>query len=178
MAEAAASVFVISDEFVRQGYEYWCGKAAGRRMPARADIDPTEIPRLLPYVRLVDVVGPGRYRYRLVGTEVQKMHTSTATGQFVEDVLKGPIASRVIEVYDECVRDRRPVYFENVFIGTDDSQLSQLRRHSKALFLPLAADGATVNQVLVFQVILSPNRFVRAGDPWAGPYAEVMHVPL
>jgi hypothetical protein len=177
MPEAAETVFVISDDFVRQGFEYWRQKAAGR-LPSRADIDPTEIPRLLPYIRLVDVIGPGRYRYRLVGTEVQKMHTSTATGHFVEDVLKGPVAARVIEVYDECVRDRRPIYFEIVFIGTDDSQLSQLRRHSKALFLPLSSDGETVDKVMVIQVILSPNRFVKATDPWAGPYTEVMHVPL
>jgi len=178
MPEATESVFAITDDIVRQGFEYWRQKTAGRRMPSRADIDPTEIPRLLPFVRLVDVLGPGRYRYRLVGTEVQKMHSSTATGQYVEDVLKGPVASRVIEVYDECVRDRRPIYFEIVFIGTDDSQLSQLRRHSKALFLPLSSDGDTVDKVLVIQVILSPNRFMQPTDPWAGPYTEVMHVAL
>ena len=36
--------------------EYWRGKCDGRAMPARADIDPLEIPRLLPYVYLVDVL--------------------------------------------------------------------------------------------------------------------------
>jgi hypothetical protein len=31
-------------------------------MPRRADLDPTEIPKLLPDVMLVDVLPSGRYR--------------------------------------------------------------------------------------------------------------------
>ena len=34
--------------------DYWHGKCAGRPMPTRADIDPLDIPRLLPHVYLVE----------------------------------------------------------------------------------------------------------------------------
>ena len=47
---------------------YWRQKKGDRRAPTRADIDPAEIKRLLPYVGLVDVErSPLRFRYRLVG---------------------------------------------------------------------------------------------------------------
>jgi hypothetical protein len=53
-------------------YEYWLGKGrgAGKAMPARADIDPLDIPALLANVFLIDVVpgNPRRFRFRLVGT--------------------------------------------------------------------------------------------------------------
>ena len=145
-------------------------------MPRRADIDPTEMPRLLPYVRLVDVLGPGRYRYRLVGTEVHQFHGSNPTGRFVDEVLARPSAVRIIAVYDECVRDRRAIYLENLFLAADGGASFY---HSKVLFAPLSEDGETVAQVLVFQIILNADpRLPLDRDPWTGPYREIVHVPL
>jgi hypothetical protein len=36
-------------------------------MPARRDLDPSDNPKLLPYLMIVDKVN-GRFRWRLVGT--------------------------------------------------------------------------------------------------------------
>jgi len=145
-------------------------------MPRRADIDPIEIPKLLPHVRLIDVIGPGRYRYRLVGTEIQTFHGTNPTGRYVHEVLAGPVGARIIAVYDECVRDRRAIYFEYEFLAQDGSGL---HRRSKVLFAPLSEDDKVVNQVLVFQVMLAANRFVKGpADPYTGPYNEILHVPL
>ncbi len=52
----------------------------GRTLPSRWDIDPIEIPRLLPHIMLVDVMGPSLYRYRLVGTEIATTMGVNATG--------------------------------------------------------------------------------------------------
>ena len=46
----------ITDARLRALYEYWMEKRGDRAMPARADIDPTEIPDLLPIVGLADVI--------------------------------------------------------------------------------------------------------------------------
>ena len=40
-------------------YEYWRSKVRDRRLPARADIDPLDIPDLLSNLVLIDVVGEG-----------------------------------------------------------------------------------------------------------------------
>ncbi len=176
LAQTVSTAAVISDARLSEGYEYWRRKAAGRAMPRRADIDPTEMPRLLPYVRLVDVLGPGRYRYRLVGTEVQQLHGANPTGRFVHQVLAGPIGARVVALYDECVRDRRAIYFENLFLAPDGRDACY---HSKVVFAPLSEDGKTVVQVLVFQIIASADpRMSLDHDPWTGPYREMVHVPL
>lgn len=46
----------------------WHRRRGDRKMPRRADIDPTEITTVLPHLRLIDVLeGGARYRYRLVG---------------------------------------------------------------------------------------------------------------
>ena len=65
-----------------EAYAYWRGKAAGRMLPSRADIDPIEIIKLLPDVMLVERLDDRRYRYRLIGTENQRAHGINATGRF------------------------------------------------------------------------------------------------
>jgi hypothetical protein len=48
----------------------WARKRGGWTLPARRDVDPTELPKLLPHMRLIDVdEGGARFRCRLRGTE-------------------------------------------------------------------------------------------------------------
>lgn len=51
-------------------FDFWCSKRAGRAMPSRQDIDPSEIRSLLPKIYLVDFEAPDVFRYRLAGTEI------------------------------------------------------------------------------------------------------------
>lgn len=57
---------------LRAFYTYWQSKQADQRPPRRADIDPIDIPKLLPNVLLIDVVGTPAYdfHYRLLGTAI------------------------------------------------------------------------------------------------------------
>src|SRR5947207_13056937 len=59
----------IGDERLQRLYAYWRHKAADRSLPSRADLDPVEIPKLLPHIMLIDVLPSGGYHYRLIGTE-------------------------------------------------------------------------------------------------------------
>lgn len=50
-------------------FDYWDKIRGDFPMPSRADFDPVDIPRLLPFIGLTDIVLPGpRFRYRVVGT--------------------------------------------------------------------------------------------------------------
>src|SRR5690348_17873717 len=64
-----ADAALARDEVLSGLLAYWRGKLRGRAMPRRADIDPAEIPRLLPHLQLVERID-GRYRYRLAGTAI------------------------------------------------------------------------------------------------------------
>jgi hypothetical protein len=50
-------------------YTYWLSKRGARVMPARTDIDPADIPQLLPYLTIAEKAGD-QFRYRLKGTGV------------------------------------------------------------------------------------------------------------
>ncbi|HEX9789596.1 MAG TPA: PAS domain-containing protein, partial [Kiloniellales bacterium] len=77
----------ISDKRLATLYQYWQSKQGDRLMPARADIDPTEIPKLLPILLLIDVVATVSYRYRLVGTEIVSSAGQDITGKLFDEVL-------------------------------------------------------------------------------------------
>jgi len=167
----------IADLRMRQVHDYWRRKIAGRAMPRRADIDPTEIPRLLPEVMLVDVLPHGRYRYRLIGTENAQAHGINATGRYLDEVLPGPeYRAHVIALYDECVGARRALYSECLFMAPERRAPE---RHTKVLFMPLAEDGETVNMVFVMQVFFYIDQATRDRHFIdSRPYKEITHVLL
>lgn len=145
-------------------------------MPARGDVDPIEIPKLLPYVMLVDVLPARRYRYRLIGTDNTEAQGVHATGSYLDEVLPGPgYKQHVLALYDECVHSRRPLYSECLFFSLEDSPARQI----KVIFLPLSEDGAQVSQVLVIQVYFYTDQSTRERhfiDTL--PFKEIVHIPI
>jgi hypothetical protein len=166
-----------SDPRLEQAHAYWRQKAAGRVMPGRADIDPIEIPRLLPDVMLVERLDNGRYRYRLIGTENSSAHGINATGRFLDEVLPGPdYSAHVLALYDECVGQRRPLYSECLFFAPSRREPE---RHTKVLFMPLSNDGEIVNMIFVIQVFRYIDSATRERHfVEERPYKEIAHVLL
>lgn len=173
--EALALPF--TDARLETAYRYWQQKSAGRAMPRRADIDPTEIPKLLPDVMLVDVMPDGRYRYRLIGTENARAQGINATGRYLDDVVPGDeYKAHVMALYSECVRERRPLYSECLFLA---SQRQAPERHTKVLFMPLSENGESVNIVFVVQLFVYIARATRDRHFLdAPPYREITHILL
>ena len=167
----------ITDPRLQEALDYWRHQSAGKTMPRRADIDPLDIPKLLPDVMLVEVLPSGRYRYRLIGTENSDAHGINATGRHLDEVLPGPeYKAHVLGLYDECVRSQRPLYSECLFISP---QQRSPERHTKVLFLPLSEDGLTVHQVLVVQVFFYMDPATRERHFIdARPFKEIDHALL
>ena len=168
---------IFTDPRLEQAYLYWHGKSAGRAMPSRADIDPVDIPSLLPDVMLVERLDDGRYRYRLIGTENARAHGVNATGRFLDEVLPGPdYSAHVLALYDECVEKRRALYSECLFFSP---ARREPERHTKVLFMPLSPDGETVNMIFVIQVFFYIDRATRERHfVEARPYKEITHALL
>ncbi|UUX50666.1 PAS domain-containing protein [Nisaea acidiphila] len=69
-------------------FDYWCSKRAGRVLPSRQDIDPSEIRSLLTKIYLVDFEEPDVFRYRLAGTEIaETFGHGNLKGQTLGDLL-------------------------------------------------------------------------------------------
>jgi hypothetical protein len=137
---------------VKAMYGYWKSKCRGDAPPRRADIDPLEFPRLLPYITLVEVVADERrYVYRLVGTKEVEVRGRDPTGKSVIDGFFGPSLDDALRCYDTVVATRLPFYDDVPYITPD-------RRYSddETLFLPLSEDGEAVNRIMVFATV-TPN---------------------
>jgi hypothetical protein len=168
---------LFTDPRLEQAYLYWHGKSAGRALPSRTDIDPIDIPNLLPDVMLVERLDDGRYRYRLIGTENARAQGINATGRFLDEVLPGPdYSAHVLALYDECVEKRRALYSECLFFSP---ARREPERHTKVLFMPLSPDGETVNMIFVIQVFFYIDRATRERHfVEARPYKEITHILL
>lgn len=148
-AEAAA-VSVIADPTalaaprLRDAFAYWRDKRLGRLMPARADIEPTEIPALLPFVMLIDVLAaPLDFRYRLIGTEARSILRRDYTGlRFSEIAGKGE-DSVLWRGCAAVVREKLPLSESPPYVGPD-----RFLRNCENLLLPLSDDRVNVTMIL------------------------------
>ena len=135
-------------ERVRAIYRYWDGKRRGRRMPARADLDPVDIPRFLPDISLVDVVPDARkYVYRLIGTNEAAMRGRDPTGKPVGEAYFGTSKQSVFLNYDAVTETRAPRLDRDPSITADNRFIQH-----ESIFLPLSDDGENVSMILVFTV--------------------------
>jgi len=122
---------------------YWDDKRGARPMPARIDIDPLEIPDLLPHVFLIDVgYDPLEFRFRLAGTEVNKLFGEEVTGKATDEIGTTRLRPVFKEVYGEVIKTRRPAAATSTYEG-HNRYLVYAR-----LLLPLSADGETIDMLL------------------------------
>jgi hypothetical protein len=139
---------------IRQLYRYWRSKCRGTDLPRRADIDPIDIPKLLPYLTIVEVVPDDRrFVYRLVGTQEVEIRGNDPTGKSVAEAYYGPSVEDAHSFYSQAAETGRPVYDNSPFTGADGRYTDD-----ELLFLPLSEDGTTVSRILVIcRASLSPD---------------------
>lgn len=133
---------------------YWSDKRGGRRMPSRADIDPIDIPSLLPHIGLVDVEDrPRRYRYRLVGSFIAAMWGESFQGRYLDTARHKPYRTFLHDLYCAAVDSRGPMLSEAIFDYGGHAPVT-IRR----MILPLApADDAPVNMLLFANQFSAPD---------------------
>jgi hypothetical protein len=132
------------DPQIKALYDYWDAQRRDRAMPARADIDPGTIPRLLPNIIMYDVAADGAYSIRLVGEEVVRFVGRNATGTPAGTVMPPRAAEMMIKILDAVTAERAPKFRA----GKTHWLADKTYRDFEACFLPLSADGETVNIVL------------------------------
>ena len=91
-------------------------------MPSRGDIDPIEIPKLLPHVQLIEAVGE-RFRYRLIGTALAQAFGRDYTGAYPEDVSNAARAEAVCRIYRLVQEKRQPVFLRSSYVGAKNVDL-------------------------------------------------------
>lgn len=94
--QGASIADLVSDGELLKLFDYWCGKRQGRPMPAKADIDPVEIPWALNRIFLLDYDPDDGFRYRLAGEEIAKVFGhANLKGLRLDDILSAEGAQKV-----------------------------------------------------------------------------------
>lgn len=127
-------------------HDYWHSKIEEGRLPGRADIDPLDIPDLLPSLILVDVVRGAsglRFRIRLVGTEYVEVAGQDLTGKWLDETHAPDQAREIAETYVAVVETGEPHYWRSSLHTTGREHINYER-----LICPLAADGETVDMLV------------------------------
>ena len=125
-------------------FRYWEDKRGSRALPARADIDPIDIPELLPHLVLVDTAPTlDQFRYRLFGTEVAKGFGHDRTGRRFAELPRLDNFDDVYRGYWLSYAERAPQYFSGQIVSEEKSFIKYSR-----LTLPLSRDGAQVDMLL------------------------------
>ena len=139
------STLKIAEPKLNALYSYWLSKCGNRPMPARPDIDPVEIPDLLPSLLLMDTAEElANFRFRLFGTELCKQFGEDRTGMNIGDFrVRIDNQEQVFAGDWNVYAERRPDYFPDRTLSVEKDFI----RYSRVL-LPLSPDGATVNMIL------------------------------
>ena len=115
-------------------------------MPSRADIDPADIPHLLPAIALVDIeTEPFRVRYRVVGTRLVQDMGHDFTG-FYLDELRFDKPDELLAVYRRAAEDKAPAFRSGTWRRPDGAFWGL-----ETAILPLSDDGVRVTQCLAIE---------------------------
>jgi hypothetical protein len=153
-----------NDLILGPAFNYWQAKCGGRAMPRRADIDPSEITKLLPNLQITELVdGGARVRYRLVGTAVVTAYGAEFTGKYFDEVFSGDRLRFVEDNYRVMCSAKRPILVGNRYVSRKDVELFCYR-----LVMPLSDDGASVNQALTAMTFKYPDEASQLSEQWLG----------
>lgn len=143
-----ATVESLDEPLLAELFRYWSERCGARKLPARSDIDPVDIPHLLPHIALTEIVpSPGgeetRFRYRLAGTQIEERFGCPLTNRFLDELKEGDYLIYMQSLYRQLMTDLAPIYSESSFGAGDNNTLL-----AKRLMLPLSDDQQSVNMVL------------------------------
>ncbi len=149
----------IDDDRLQALLDYW-RKKKGKGLPARSDIDPIEIPKLLRYLILADYDAALQdVRFRLVGTEMVDHWGRDFRNMHLNEIMSGEYHDYIHGLFVQTATSAQPLFSESVFRWDKGRAM-----RTKRLMLPLASDGRTVDAVLVGQIFI-------------GTKAEVLPLP-
>jgi hypothetical protein len=152
------------DPILGAAYAYWHSKCRAGRLPLRRDIDPTEIPQLLPHLLITEFAADGqRLRYRLAGTAVVAAYGGELTGKYCDEVCP-PERRASITAHYQLIRERRqPLLLRHRYLSPKRVPLVCHR-----LVMPLVDDHDAIRQ------FVAALRFEYQGEAheWTGRWAD------
>jgi hypothetical protein len=138
----------VMEQLLKDALSYWESKRAGRKMPARRDFDSVfEVPRLLPWIALVDVLhDPLDFMFRLIGSGIVDRSRGNRTGKLFSQMPRFGPGNYLWMHRVAVVETGAPVLSEPPYVG----QAPDVRGVTD-IHLPLSNDDSVVN--MIFTVV-------------------------
>jgi hypothetical protein len=127
---------------LRRFHTYWNARRGKHAMPARGDIDPTEIPWMLGFLSLHDILPDGGFRFRVDASNTSAMFGVDMTGRRVDEYPDAEIRERIRAALEAVVLTRAPLRSD-----LDYATPYETWRYER-LVLPLGADGRTPDMLM------------------------------
>ncbi len=143
--QGSGTLLALKSPINQRGFDYWNLKRGSKAMPARDDIDPSEILKTLPHVFLLDVrPEPLDFRYRLIGTKMDEHMTGSYTGLWMSEIPHQKAPSRIWASCRQVVEQKQPLSSDTPYVGKHKEFLT-----TEDLIMPLSDDGEQVNMLFV-----------------------------
>lgn len=132
-------------------YAYWRSiRPAADLLPGRRHFSPTDIPRLLSWIWLVDVErAPLRFKYRLVGTVHVEAAHSDPTGSWYDEVHPRFVTSTAYPQFAAAAEHAQLAFYHGPPVYVIDAKYKTIER----LILPMAQNGRDVDMLLAITVL-------------------------
>lgn len=139
---------------IQNGFEYWQSKGWPERLPRREDLDPFDVPALMPQIVLLDVRRePRDFFYRVIGTGVTEHLSKDWTGTWMSEIEHQRPPSRIWENCDKVVESKVPALSCVPYVGPHADFL-----YGEDVILPLGNERGDVEKLLVFVAYIRKQR--------------------
>jgi hypothetical protein len=128
---------------LRRFVAHWDGKRNGRRMPAFADIDPSEIPWALAHLYVLRASSTGDFIYRLAGSKVEEPYGRSLKGARISDLYPAASAAMIQQRWQRIVAEPAGCYTNTEHPSPNETFIAAHR-----VVLPLGEDGHSADHVI------------------------------
>lgn len=169
----------IEEQPLREFYDYWSQCRNNRAIPRRKDIDPVDIPQLLPSLMLLEVHpaphGDYHFWFRLVGTAICDIAGTDLTGRWLHEMFyPGPYVSYLVGLNREVVKLGRPTYSRTVLMLGGGVH----HRTTSRVICPLGEDPGQVTMIVACQVFDSRPTWTPMVEEEDYDFKETLHEVL
>lgn len=152
----------IHETEIREIFGYWLERRQRGNVPPRCSVDPNTIPhKHLPNLFLYQQEPEGRFRCKLMGTEIMHVLGKDETGQYLDEMREPSVDKETSSLFERTLTSGLPVYFRYRAVTARGEQ-----RLFSRILLPVSSGPGRVDQIFGM-VRYGPAEF-RSGRlrPW------------
>lgn len=133
----------IREKEIREIFRYWLDRRQGGGVPQRSSIDPNTIPhKHLPNLFLYQREPEGRFRCKLIGTEIVRVLGKDETGRYLDEMLDPSVDRETANLFEQTSTSGRPVYYRHRAVTARGEQ-----RLFSRILLPVSSGRGGIDQI-------------------------------